>query len=137
VGLLAVLAAAPGRADPVSADAVTAAPSATVAADGAPARSPLDSAYRESSLRRTENVFFISLPFTALYAALLTGGVALAVEKGSVRRPEVWLGISMGLATTASAVIAWRDARAPASPPAALPAAAPAESGTILIDSPR
>lgn len=112
-------------------------PSSTVLADSAPARPSLNSTYHESGLRRTENVFFISLPFTALYAAVLTGGTALAIGKGHVRRPDVWLGISMGLATSVSAVIAWRDARAPTPPPAAPITAGGAESGTILIDSPR
>lgn len=116
-------------------DSALAAPAAP--SDDGPGRPTLESAYRESALRRSENVFFISLPFTALYAALLTGGVALALDRGEFKHPDLYLGISVGLATTASALIAWRDARAPRPAPATLPAAAPAESGTILIDSPR
>ena len=102
-----------------------------------PARPSVESTYTESALRRTENVFFISLPFTALYAALLTGGAALAIEHGEFRHRDLYVGVSMGLAAGAAGLIAWRDARAPV-PARPVPAASPAaESGTILIDSPR
>lgn len=102
-----------------------------------PARPSLESAYRESGLRRTENVFFISLPFTALYSAILTGTAALLIERGDIRHPDLYLGISVGLAASASALIAWRDSRAPApAPPPVMTGGAP-ESGTILLDSPR
>jgi len=114
-----------------------AATAAAAAVSEPPARRSLVSAVPESSLRRTENVFFISLPFTALYSALLVGGAALAIERGDVRHPDLVLGLSIGLATTASALIAWHDLRAPAAAAPPGPAAAPAESGTILIDSPR
>jgi hypothetical protein len=78
-------------------------------------------------------VFFISLPFTALYAALITTGIALAVGPDRVSRPEIWLAASAGAAATASGVIAWRDARAARRGPAA----APGESGTIPGVAPR
>ncbi len=94
-----------------------------------PARPALESAYRESGLRRTENVFFISLPFTALYSAILTGTAALLIEGRNVRHPDLYLGVSVGLAATASALIAWRDSRVPAAavPPPAVPPSSPAQ----------
>ena len=101
---------------------------------GSPLRPSVESTYTESVLRRSESVFFISLPFTALYSMLLTGAAALAIERGDVRNPDLYLGISMGTAALASGLIAWRDARSPK--PVRLPSAAP-ESGTILLDSPR
>lgn len=63
----------------------------------------------ESALRRFENVFFISLPFTALHSTLLTTGVALAAQKGKFRLTLGYQIAGIGLAILGAGWIAVRD----------------------------
>ena len=71
----------------------------------------------EHPAKRFENVFFISLPFTALYSAILTIGAAFAIEvgirKGSLRITIPYQAAAVGLACGSSAWIAWRDHSSP------------------------
>lgn len=74
---------------------------------GRPASEPED----ESALRRLENVFFISLPFTALHSTLLTTGVALATQKGKFKLTLGYQIAGIGLAILGAGWIAVKDLR--------------------------
>lgn len=73
--------------------------------------------YAESALRRAESVFFISLPFTALYAAIASVGVAFAIEGRRLKLDDRVVIPTVSLAVLASSYIAWNDRRAAATPP--------------------
>lgn len=107
------------------ADAVTPAPAAaTVLTDAAlpatalalPATSTAYTAtpFSESVLRRTETVFFIALPFTTLYSAVITMAVAFAIEgkRFTLDSRVVVPAVVLSLASTSYVV--WRDHRAAA-----------------------
>jgi len=66
----------------------------------------------ESSVRRFENVFFISLPFTTLWSVILIAGTALAVQKGNLKLTTGMRVAGISLALGGSGLIAWRDFRA-------------------------
>jgi hypothetical protein len=111
---LALLAAGPARARTTEAPAPVA-PSAVAPGTPAPAPAAWFDAPppAESRVRRFENVFFISLPFTALYSAVLVAGSGLAIEgrRFTVRGP--WLAAGIALPVLGSGWIAWRDQRRP------------------------
>jgi hypothetical protein len=81
----------------------------------------------EHPVKRFENVFFISLPFTALYSAALTIGAAAAIEigirKGNLRITVPYQVVAAALACGSSAWIAWRDHSSPAPKVSPAPAA--------------
>lgn len=63
----------------------------------------------ESALRRFENVFFISLPFTALHSTLLITGIALAAQKGEFKLTLGYQIAGIGLAILGAGWIAVKD----------------------------
>ena len=82
----------------------------------------------EHPVKRFENVFFISLPFTALYSAALTIGAAAAIQIG-IRKENLRITIpyqvaAAALACGSSAWIAWHDQSSPAPEVSPVPAAA-------------
>ena len=122
--VLALLAARVGAAEPVDVTNPAGLPRHDASVE-------LAKPFHESSLKRFENVFFISLPFTALYASLLTtaGGYAIRGRRFALTTPVIVLDLS--LAAAASALIASRDAKANAGAgPAVLPALPPAPAAS-------
>jgi hypothetical protein len=65
--------------------------------------------FTETTNRRLETVFFISLPFTSLYSGIFMLGISAAVQKGDVRFTVPYQATTAGLALLASGWIAWHD----------------------------
>jgi len=65
--------------------------------------------FSESTTRRYETVFFISLPFTSLYSGIFMLGVSAAIQKGDVRFTVPYQATTAGLALLAAGWIAWHD----------------------------
>ena len=103
--------------------------------------------FHESRVRRFETVFFISLPFSALYGSLITTAAGYAIQGKKFRLTTPVLAVDLTASCAFAAWIAGRDARAqrdtPAPslpfspPPSATPAlpAAPELSATTPVPS--
>ena len=66
---------------------------------------------RESRLRRTENVFMISLPFTALHAMAIVSVAALLIQDGEFNIGVEYQITGAGLALLGAGFIAWTDSK--------------------------
>jgi hypothetical protein len=128
--LLAVLSALPAGVIGADGPVAVAAGSSTVVTESAAApqtvvqRPATGTLAPEHPVKRFENVFFISLPFTALYSAILVIGTAaviqVGIQKDSLRITIPYQAAAAGLACGASAWIAWHDHVSP--PPEVSPA---------------
>ncbi len=98
-------AAAPPSGSTIQADSSAASAPAAVPAE--PAFPPVS--VKEHPAKRFENVFFISLPFTSLYSAVLTLAAAAIIQKGDVDFTEPYQFATAGLAASGALYIAWQD----------------------------
>jgi hypothetical protein len=140
--LLVLLAARAGAAEPEPAGPADlgAGPGLT-ATRAHDAMTELAKPFSETRVKRLENVFFISLPFTALYSSLFTLAAGFAIEGKRFKLDAPYLTFSMSLATAGAAFIAGRDAKGknvldvplatpPAPGPASVQAAPMSATGT-------
>ena len=73
--------------------------------------------YVESSARRFESVFFISLPFTSLYSIVLAAGAGFALEGRKFTLDTRIMIPAVSMAVLAAGWIGWTDHRATAPAP--------------------
>ena len=93
--------------------------------------------FHESRVRRFETVFFISLPFSALYGSLITTAAGYAIQGKRFRLTTPVLALDLTASCAFSAWIAVRDARAQRNTPApSLPFSQPAAATPALPPAP-
>jgi hypothetical protein len=93
--------------------------------------------FHESPVRRFETVFFISLPFTALYGSLITTAAGYAIQGKRFRLTTPVLAVDLSAACALAAWIAGRDARAWRDTPAvSLPFPPPVSATPALPSAP-
>jgi len=91
--------------------------------------------FHETGAKRFENVFFIALPFTALYASLATSAVGFAIEGRRFRLSDKVVAVDLTAAVALAVWIAARDTRDHSSMPAPTAAQSPPPSATPSLEA--